>query len=408
MKSYKIIITITILCFYFKGFAQFDQNLEKQIVIGKVDSLYSDILQEQREIWIHIPEDYDKTKQYPVIYILDASQHFYVITGMLKQLTPWKIPNSIIVGITNTDRTKDFTPTNVPFQRGHKSETSGGAKNFINFIDKELKPFVNNKFQTENNTTIIGHSTGGLFVLYTFLHHENSFDNYLAIDPSLWWDNENLIKTSQDQLNKGNKKDKPLYIAVANSLGEAMDTVKVRKDKSVPTEQIRANLKFHDVLVKNNKRLNFNWEYFEREDHGSIVVPAIYNGLRSLFSWFPFPEMWRFNTPNKFNIEQLTKPFYDHFTKLSIRMKREVKPDWQLLNDIGFFMLDGHNLPKKALAYLEMNADFYPNESKSFVALGNYFLSQKNKSEAIKYYKKAADIDANQEAQAKLKELEKQ
>ena len=86
-------------------------------------------------------------------------------------------------------------------------------------------------------------------------------------------------------------------------------------------------------------------------------------------------------------------------------MKRDVKPEWQLLNDIGFFMLDGHNLPEKALAYLEMNADFYPNNSKSFVALGNYFLSQKDKLEAIKYYKKAVEIDANQDAQSKLKEL---
>ena len=68
-------------------------------------------------------------------------------------------------------------------------------------------------------------------------------------------------------------------------------------------------------------------------------------------------------------------------------------------------MLDVHKLPNKALAYLELNADFYPNESKSFVALGDYFLSQKNKLEAIKYYKKAVGIDANQEAQTKLKEL---
>ena len=405
MRKSKIVITIITLCICFKGIAQFKQNDEKQIVIGKVDSLYSKILQEQREIWIHLPEGFDSSKQYPVMYVLDASQHFYVITGMLKQLTPWQIPNSIVVGITNTDRIRDFTPTNVPFQRGHKSETSGGANNFIKFIDEELKPFINNKYPTENNSTIVGHSTGGLFVLYSYLYHESSFDNYLAIDPSLWWDKENLVKVTQAQINKGYKKEKSLYIAVANSIGKAMDTVKVRKDKTVPTEQIRANLKFHDVLVKNSKKLNFTWEYFKDEDHGSIVVPAQYNGLRSVFSWFPFPGMWRFNTPKEYSAKELTEPFYSHYKKLSIRMKREIKPDWQLLNDVGFFMLDGHNLPEKALAYLEMNADFYPNESKSFVALGHYFLSQNKKSEAIRHYKKAIEIDENQEAQAKLKEL---
>lgn len=406
MRKSKIIVSLITLFLSFQGIAQFNQNQEKQIVIGKVDSLYSEILQEQREIWIHIPEEFDNTKQYPVIYVLDASQHFYVVTGMLKQLLPWQIPNSILVGIKNTDRTRDFTHTNVPFQRGQESETSGGANNFIKFIDEELKPFIDNKYPTENNNTIIGHSTGGLFVLYSYLHHENSFDNYLAIDPSLWWDKENLVKETQEQLNKGNRKEKSLYIAVANSIGKAMDTVKVRKDKTVPTEQIRANLKFHDLLVKNNKEINFKWEYFESEDHGSIVVPAQYNGLRSIFSWFPFPEMWRFNTPKEYSAKELTEPFKIHYKKLSIRMKRKVKPDWEFLNQVGFFMLDGHNLPKKALAYLELNADFYPNESKSFVALGNYFLSQKNKAEAINNYNKAVGIDGNQEAQAKLKELE--
>ena len=353
-----------------------------------------------------MPENFNSTNQYPVIYVLDASKNFYSIVGISKHLTPWKIPESIIVGITNTDRIRDFTPTNVPFQRGHESKTSGGADNFIRFINQELKPFINSKYPTENNTTIIGHSTGGLFVLYSFLNHENVFDNYLAIDPSLWWDEEQLVNTSQGQINEKNLKEKFLYVAVANSLGKAMDTVKVRKDKTVPTEQIRANLKFHDVLVQNSEQLNFTWEYFEDEDHGSIVVPAQYNGLRSIFSWFPFPEMWRFNDPKSYTVKQLTEPYYEHYKKLSLLMKREVKPNWQLLNDIGFFMLEGHNLPKKALAYLEMNLDFYPDDSKSYVALGNYYLSQKNKKEAIVYFKKAITIDGNEDAKAKLLKLE--
>lgn len=402
-----LLITAFLSLLHFEGLAQFDQNDENQIVIGKVDSLYSEVLQEQREIWIHVPEDFDKSKLYPVIYLLDASEHFYVFTGMLKQLTPLKIPESILVGITNTDRTRDFTPTNVPFQRGQKSETSGGAHNFIQFIDTELKPFISSKFPTENNSTIIGHSTGGLFVLYSYLFHENTFDNYLAIDPSLWWDKEHLVNAAQSQFEKGNRKEKPLYIAVANSIGETLDTVKVRKDKSVPTEQIRANLNFHDILVKNKKQLNFTWEYFDDEDHGSVIIPAQYNGIRSIFSWFPFPELWRFNTPKRYSAKQLTAPFYTHYEKLSNRMKREVKPDWQLINDIGLYMLEGHNLHKKALAYFEMNVDFYPNESKSFVALGNYYLARNKKSKAILNFEKAFKIDGNEEAQIKLKELGK-
>ena len=405
MNTSRIITTTLLSCLCFNAMAQLNQNKAGQIVIGTVDSLYSETLQEQRTVWVNIPEDFDRTKSYPVIYLLDASAHFYVVTGMLKQLIPWQIPESIIVGVTNTDRTRDFTPTNVPFSRAHNTETSGGAKNFIKFLDTELKPFINKKYPTESNHTIIGHSTAGLFVLYAFLHSEDSFDNYLAIDPSLWWDKENLVKEAQGLLGKGNRKEKSLYIAVANSIGEQMDTAKVRKDKSVPTEQIRANLNFHDLLVSNKDRLNFTWEYFKNEDHGSVTVPAHYNGLRSIFSWFPFPEMWRFNTPRKYSAKQLTDPFYAHYKKLSMHMKRDVKPEWELVNDISFFMLEGHNLPKKALAYLKMNLEFYPNHSKSHLALGNYYLVQKDKPEAIRYYKKAVEIDGNQAAQIKLKEL---
>ena len=86
-------------------------------------------------------------------------------------------------------------------------------------------------------------------------------------------------------------------------------------------------------------------------------------------------------------------------------MKREVKPDWALVNDVGFYMIEGHNLPKKALAYLEMNVYFYPEDSKSYVALGKYYLSQKDRTSAIKQYKKAVEIDGNKDAQIKLEEL---
>ena len=405
MDSLKKTFTIILSFVYFFGTAQFSPNHSGQIVIGTVENFYSEILEEQREIWIHVPGDIDSTKRYPVIYLLDAAELFYGTTGMLKQLTQWQIPESIIVGITNTDRIRDFTPTNVPFSRNHNTETSGGADNFAKFLKNELQPFINRKFLTERNNTIVGHSTAGLFVIYSYLHHIDLFDNYLAIDPSLWWDNENLVTSSPAKIEMENHNEKMLYVAVANSLGDKMDTLKIRSDKSVSSEQIRANLNFYDWLKRNKNNLHFSWEYFETEDHGGVIIPAQYNGLRSLFSWFPFLEVWRFNTPKKYSIKELIEPYYTHYEKLSIHLKRKVKPKWQLVNDVGFFMLEGHNLPKKALAFLKMNADFYPNESKSFVALGNYYALQKDKKEAIKYYEKAIGMDGNEEAKKKLKEI---
>jgi len=223
----------------------------------------------------------------------------------------------------------------------------------------------------------------------------------------LWWDKEKLVKETQQLLAIGNRKEKSLYVAAANSLGKGLDTVKVKKDKSVSSEQIRANLKFHDILDKNKDQLNFKWEYFKNEDHGSITIPAQYNGLRSVFSWFVFPEVWRFNTPEQYSAKELTDPYYTHYKKLSIRMKREVKPDWELVNDVGLHLLEDRNLLKRALAFIEMNVHFYPDESRSYVALGNYYVSQKEKPVAIKYYNKAIEIDGNEDAKGKLEQLQK-
>jgi len=188
MNSIRSIVIVISLSFHFCSTAQFTHNKDQQIVIGAVDSLFSKTLNEQREIWVHVPEDIDPSKKYPVIYLLDAPAQFYAVTGMIKLLEKWNMPASIVVGISNTDRTRDFNTTHVAFQRGHKSETSGRASNFIKFIETELTPYLKNKHPIDNMSTVIGHSTGGLFVLYAYIHHPDIFDNYLAIDPSLWWD----------------------------------------------------------------------------------------------------------------------------------------------------------------------------------------------------------------------------
>jgi len=405
LKSGKIIIAIVLFFINSAVSAQINKNTQGEIIIGKVDSLYSQVLKEQREFWVYTPEDFDASKRYPIIYVLNAEGHFHAVTGMLTRLHKWQMPKSIVVGIRGIDGIKDYTPSNVKSSRHHNTETSGGAHNFAKFLNEELHCLITDSYPTEHNATIVGHSTAGLFVIYSFLNNESVFDNFIAIDPSLWWDKEDLVKQSQKLISNGNYKDKSLYVAVANSIGERMDTVKVRRDKSEITEQIRANLKFHDVLVQHKSNLDFEWEYFKNEDHGSIIIPGQYNGFRSVFSWFPFKEMWRFNTPQGYSAKELTEPFYKHYKKLSSKMKRDMKPDWALVNDIASFMLEGHDLPKKALAYLEMNVDFYPDSSKSYVALGNFYKSQKKKEEAIKYYKKAIEIDNNTDAQRKLDKM---
>ena len=399
-----IVIAVASLSLGHRAKAQDFPSKSTQIVIGEVDSLYSYVLGEQREIWVHLPDNMESGDRYPVIYLLGSTSNFYAVVGMLKLLTRWNMPESILIGIiAGENGLRDQTPTNVPVDRGQNSESSGGASDFAKFINEELQPYINGKYPTEDMTTIVGHSIGGLFVVYAYVHHPGVFDNYLAIEPSLWWDQELLVSESAAVLSTGDYGNESLYVAVANSVG--IDTVAVRDHTSEETEQLRANLNFHDVLVKNKNRLEYEWEYFGNDDHSSLIVPALYNGFRQLFSWYPFAEMWRFNTPDKYTAEELVQPFYHHFSELSKRFKREMRPDWQFVNDVGLFMYSGHKSPEKAIAYLDMNLKYYPGDVRSYVALGDLHSTLGNAAKAIGYFEKAVEMGGEADIIDKLNKL---
>ena len=92
-------------------------KVEKEsIVIGKIDSVQSNILGENRKIWVHVPDGAANSKErLPVVYVLDGDGHFSSVVGMIQQLSTvngnMMCPKMIVVGIPNTDRTRDLTPT---------------------------------------------------------------------------------------------------------------------------------------------------------------------------------------------------------------------------------------------------------------------------------------------------------
>src|SRR5690349_4410151 len=114
------------------GHAQTDNK----IVIGKVDSVYSNILKEKRKIWVYVPENLQAAPaRYPVLYLLDGDGHFQSVVGMIQQLSQVNgntvVPEMIVVGIPNTDRTRDLTPTHIandaPMMDSASSKNTGGG-----------------------------------------------------------------------------------------------------------------------------------------------------------------------------------------------------------------------------------------------------------------------------------------
>src|SRR5882757_6797115 len=167
-----------------------------------VDSVFSKVLNEQREVWIYVPTGLASAAKagtkFPVVYLLDGDGHFYSVAGMIQQLSSVNgntvCPEMIVVAIPNTDRTRDLTPTHVSemFGDSTRAKTSGGAENFTKFLSTELIPYIEKTYPTSPHRVLIGHSFGGLFAINTLVKNPELFTNYLAIDPSLWWDDARL------------------------------------------------------------------------------------------------------------------------------------------------------------------------------------------------------------------------
>ena len=171
MKKTKTFLTFIsiILCNFIFAQNENKRNEVTQLSIGEKIEFQSKILKENRILNIYLPNGYskDSLKEYPVIYLLDGSidEDFIHISGLVQFGSfSWinMIPESIVVGISNVDRKRDFTfPTN---NKKDKEDfpTTGESESFINFIENELQPYIDKKYETDSIKTLIGQSLGGL------------------------------------------------------------------------------------------------------------------------------------------------------------------------------------------------------------------------------------------------------
>lgn len=251
-------------------------------VLGLIDELQSKELGEKRILNIYLPEGYSQndTTKYPVIYLLDgsANEDFIHIVGLVQfNSFEWinQLPKSIVVGVANVDRKRDFTfPTTIQDDQ-KKYPTTGHSEQFIAFIEKELQPYIATKYKTNNTKTLIGESLGGLLATEVLLKKPALFNKYIIISPSLWWDNGSLLNQARTLLQKNLHQQTDVYIGVG-------------KEGLTPTEQPRvmevdANLLAERIKKTNNKNLKVYFDYLPQENHATIMHQAVSNAFRLLY-----------------------------------------------------------------------------------------------------------------------------
>ena len=236
-------------------------------VLGITDIIRSTVMNEERTLNIYLPPGYNEqdSVRYPVIYLLDGSvdEDFIHMAGLVYFLGfPWLnlCPPSIVVGIANVDRKRDFTfPTTV--EKDKKDfPTTGGSAAFIRYLGEEVIPYIRSRYKTNNTSTLIGQSFGGLLATEILFTHPDWFSKYLIVSPSLWWDNQSLLN-------------RRVTLATQPDI-----RIAVGKEGRVMERDAKALYRKLRPFYADKRRLRFH--FFKKENHGSILLHAAYEGLQ--------------------------------------------------------------------------------------------------------------------------------
>lgn len=248
------------------------QNLKKTIIpIGESFQINSKALNESRTINVFLPQSYepDSINTYNVIYLLDGSlnEDFIHVVGNVQFCSfSWIniIPESIVIGISNVDRKRDFTyPSNLELDRT-EFPTSGKSSKFIEFISKELQPIIKRNYRCNEESTIIGQSLGGLLATEILFEHPELFTNYIIVSPSLWWDEERILKRHFENSLEG----KSIYIGVGNE-GPTMIRV--------------AQTLYNKLSIEKSKEAKLYFKYLDKQTHGDALHLAVYDAFEQIF-----------------------------------------------------------------------------------------------------------------------------
>jgi predicted alpha/beta superfamily hydrolase len=241
------------------------------LAIGDTFTIASRILGETRRINVYPPPGYAGSRdlRVPVLYMPDGglAEDFLHVAGLVQvsagngTMRPF-----LLVGIENTQRRRDMTGPTKNEEDKKIAPVVGGSEAFRRFLREELMPEVKRRYRTTGETAIVGESLAGLFVVETFLLEPDLFDTYIAFDPSLWWNDRELLKSAAERLRSRPGLEKRLYFASSDEKGIVKDTER-----------------FAEILSGSAPpRLHWHYERMPEEKHSTIYHPAALKAFRAV------------------------------------------------------------------------------------------------------------------------------
>ena len=416
MKNHTLTIFIISLLLQ-TSFISYSQSSKNELYLSKIainDSVFSSTFNEYKKVWVQLPENYNpkSAEKYPVVYILDGSVQLETLESVYSNYWGHFLPHMILVGISNqTNRTRDLTTSQIKTRRGSEfNQDTGGADNFTEYITKELIPHIDKNYPTTSYRTLIGHSYGGLFTINMLINHNSLFKNYIAIDPSLDWDNQKLLKQAKEKLKSEDFSEKSLFVSMAaeqlHMMDETVTIDNLMENTSEFTLFPRSIMEFStfaETLKENG--LNFSWKIYPEDLHGTVPLPSIRDGLVFLFKWFQFKNPPKYNNPET-TIKELTKMLEEQAEIYHQNFGYAVPPMVEeLFNGYGYMNMQ-MGAPDRAKLFFEMGVKYYPKSANSYDSLAEYYESVEDYTNALKNIKKAFELSQSDNHKQRMKTIQ--
>jgi hypothetical protein len=336
-------------------------------------TIKSSVLGEDRVILVRTPPGYEANKlAYPVLYMTDGDAHIGHTASTIEFLARnGRMPEMIVVGITNTDRTRDLTPTKATGPNAAQFPTAGGADNFLKFIETEVIPEIEKRYRVQPYRVLAGHSFGGLFAVHALITQPELFNSYVAVSPSLQWSDDATLKRAEEFF----KTRKELHATLFTSLGNE------------PGDIGKGFEAFKQLLAKTQVK-GFEWEAQQMtdEDHGSVVLRSHYFGLRKVYDGWQMPR-----DPATGAVAGGLKAADEHYKWLSQKFGYSIPTPEGLVNQLGYQYLLGGN-PEEAIATFKSNVERYPDSANVYDSLAEAYEKTARLDLAAPLYEKAQSL----------------
>jgi predicted alpha/beta superfamily hydrolase len=324
---------------------------------GQRFTLHSAILGEDRVVFVSTPPSYDGAGRYPVLYLTDGQFNFDEArssAGFLSRNV--LIPQMIVVGIANKDRTRDLYATKSDFKFGSRTipfPTSGNADKFLEFIQRELIPWVNENYRTTSLRILAGHSAGGNFALHAMRTEPMLFQAIIAISPWLAWENHREIRELEPFLAMAKTPVRALFFSYTDPIHDGPD---MKGDIDALSQALRK---------RNDPALRWATSTYPGETHDSTFVKGFYDGLRMIFAGWEYP-----NDPDTNVVIGSLKELKAHYAKLGEALGVGFLPPPEIISALGYRDLRQGKIDR-ALESFKFYAESYPQSPDAWDSLAD-------------------------------------